>query len=286
MTTPLDRLRARRPLPLRGRSMLVTGAGSGIGRLLALGAADRGVATVHVWDRDADAAHRAVEDVRARGGSAVAVVVDVTDAEAVAAAAAEAGEVDVLVNNAGVVTGTPLLQTSEEGIRRTFEVNALAPYWTTRALLPGMIARRRGAVVTIASAAGLVGVARQTDYSASKHAAVGFAESLRAELRRDGAPVTSLVVCPFYVATGMFDGVRTRVPALLPILEPEQVAAAVLDAVEAGRERLLLPRTVGLLSPLRTLPVPVFDRVMDVLGVNHGMDAFTGRGGTPASRAR
>ena len=196
---------------------------------------------------------------------------------ALADAAARAGEVDVAVNNAGVVTGVRLEDATEEGIRRTFEVNALAPYWLTRAVLPGMRARDRGAVVTVASAAGLVGVARQTDYSATKHAAVGFAESLAAELRKDGSRVTSLAVCPFYIDTGMFAGVRSRVPWLLPVLDPRHVAQEVLDAVEAGRTRLLLPRAVGLIAPLRALPAPVFDRAMDVLGVNATMDGFTGR---------
>ena len=175
------------------------------------------------------------------------------------------------------MTGVRLEDATEEGIRRTFEVNALAPYWLTRAVLPGMRARDRGAVVTVASAAGLVGVARQTDYSATKHAAVGFAESLAAELRKDGSRVTSLAVCPFYIDTGMFAGVRSRVPWLLPVLDPRHVAQEVLDAVEAGRTRLLLPRAVGLIAPLRALPAPVFDRTMDVLGVNATMDGFTGR---------
>ncbi|UBH24085.1 SDR family oxidoreductase [Micrococcus porci] len=277
MTPILNRLRGRRPLPLAGRAVLITGAGSGIGRLMALEAARRGAAVVHVWDRDDAAARTVAAEVAALGARGEAACVDVTDTAAVEAAAARAEAVDVLVNNAGVVTGTPLLETTEEGIRRTFEVNALAGYWTTRALLPGMLERGRGAVVTVASAAGLVGVARQTDYSASKHAAVGFAESLRAELRRADAPVTSLVVCPFYISTGMFAGVRTKVPALLPILEPEAVAAQVVDAVEAGRERLVLPPAVQLIAPLRALPVPAFDRVMDVLGVNRAMDGFTGR---------
>lgn len=275
------RLRARR-LPLAGRTVLVTGAGSGIGRLMALGAADRGAARVLVWDRDETAALAVAAEVTARGSQGVAERVDVTDAAAVARAAERAGEVDVAVNNAGVVTGARIEDATEEGIRRTYEVNALAPFWLTRAVLPGMRARNRGAIVTVASAAGLVGVARQTDYSGSKHAAVGFAESLRAELRKEGSAVTSLVVCPFYISTGMFDGVRTRIPALLPILEPQAVADAVLDAVEAGRARLVLPRAVGLIAPLRVLPVGAFDAVMDVLGVNATMDAFTGR--APASQ--
>lgn len=282
--TPRPALRAltgalprRRRLALRGSTVLITGGASGIGRLMALGAARRGAARVVVWDLDLSAAEAVAAEARALGAEAVAERVDVTDAAAVEAAAARAGAVDVAVNNAGVVTGARLEDATEEGIRRTFDVNALAPYWLTRAVLPGMKARDRGAVVVIASAAGLVGVARQTDYSATKHAAVGFAESLSAELRKDGSAVTALAVCPFYIDTGMFDGVRSRIPWLLPVLRQEEVAEQVLDAVEAGRTRLPLPRAVGLLAPLRALPTPVFDRAMDLMGVNDTMDGFTGR---------
>lgn len=277
---------ARPPaLPLAGARVLITGGGSGIGRLMALGAAERGAAQVIVWDLSEQAADVVAAEVRERGAEALAVAVDVTSTEAVAEASRRRPEVDVVVNNAGVVTGAPLTEATEEGIRRTFEVNALAPYWVTRAFLPGMLERNAGVVVTVASAAGLVGVARQTDYSASKHAAVGFAESLRAELRKGGSAVRSLVVCPHYISTGMFDGVQTRLPWLLPILRPEHVAEQVLDAIESGSQQLLLPAAVHALAPLRVLPVRAFDTVMDVLGVNAAMDRFTGRAGAAADVA-
>mgnify|MGYP003694031817 CR=1 FL=1 len=94
-----------------------------------------------------------------------------------------------------------------------------------------MLARNSGHVVTIASAAGIVGISKMTDYCASKHAAVGFDESLRLELRRQAASVVTTVVCPFYISTGMFAGVRTRFPAILPILDPERVTDQIVDAI-------------------------------------------------------
>lgn len=263
-------------LRLSGSRILITGAGSGIGRRMALGAAERG-ADVVIWDLNPAAAEAVAAEVRATGREALSAVVDVTDSSAVTAAAAEAGPVDVLVNNAGVVTGKRLLETSEAEIRRTFEVNALALYWTTRALLPGMLERGRGRIVTIASAAGLVGVSRQTDYSASKWAAFGFTESLRAELRKDAAPVSTLVVAPYYIDTGMFEGVTTKWPLLLPILQERDVARRVLDAIESGRQQLILPPFARLLPALRVLPPLALDAVTDFFGVNETMDAFTGR---------
>ncbi|MCT1872682.1 SDR family oxidoreductase [Brevibacterium luteolum] len=270
--------------PLSGRTVLITGAGSGIGRLLAEGAAARG-ARVVIWDLSPASGAEVCEAIRARGGEALSFAVDVTDREAVAAAADQTGPVDVLVNNAGIVTGKRLLDAADEEIERTFAVNTLALYWVTRAFLPGMIARRSGLVVTIASAAGLVGVAKQTDYSASKFAAVGFAESLRVELAKDDTGVDSFVVCPYYIDTGMFAGAKTKFPRLLPILSPDYAAGRTLDAIESGRIQLIMPRFVRTLPLVRMLPAGWFDQIMNVLGVNNTMDAFTGRSQPAEPRA-
>lgn len=261
---------------LHGARVLITGAGSGIGRRMALFAAERGAELI-LWDLDGAAVDRVAAEIAAAGGTARADTVDVTDSARVAEAAAAAGPVDVLVNNAGIVTGRRLLDATEAQIRRTFEVNALALYWTTRAVLPGMLERDRGTVVTIASAAGLVGVAKQTDYSASKWAAIGFTESLRAELRADRSRVRTLVVAPYYIDTGMFEGVTTRWPLVLPILQERDVARRVLDAIESGRQQLIMPWLARVMPATRILPVAAFDAVMDAFGINRTMDEFTGR---------
>jgi len=261
---------------LSGSTVLVTGGGSGLGRRMALEAARRG-ARVLIWDISADGGTNVRNEIRRAGGLAEAQAVNVADRDSVKEAASAAGPVDVLINNAGVVTGRLLLDAADEDIQRTFNVNVMALYWVTRAFLPGMVERGRGTVVTVASAAGLVGVARQTDYSASKFAAFGFNESLRAELRAGRTGVDTLVVCPYYIDTGMFDGVRTRFPRLLPILKEELVAAKVLDGIESGRRKLVLPPLVNLVPAARLLPVGTFDRLMDVLGINRTMDRFTGR---------
>lgn len=274
---------------LAGKGALVTGGASGIGRLLATELVTRG-ARVAVWDINEATLERTTEEIRkATGGSCFGVACDVSDRQAVHTAAnqvlADMGAVDVLVNNAGVVTGAPLRELSEESIEATFRVNVLALYWVTKAFLPGMMARQSGHVVTVASAAGLVGVPRQTDYSASKHAAVGFDESLRVELARLAPAVRTTVVCPFYIDTGMFAGVRTRFPRLLPILRPEDVAHRIATAIEKDRRRLIMPPLVRLVPALRVLPVSVFDKIMDFFGVNVSMDDFVGRGSVAAPQA-
>ena len=266
---------------LAGSTMLVTGAARGLGRQLALQASGRG-ARIVAWDLDGPGLDALADEL----GDALLArsVVDVTDRDSIAAGVdavpGGADAVDVVVNNAGVVSGARLVDLQPEQIERTFAVNVLALYWVTKAFLPSMLGRDRGHVVTMASAAGLVGVARQTDYAASKHAAVGFMESLRSELRRDRAAVSTTTVCPFYIDTGMFEGARSKLPWLLPILHEPDVAAKILRAVERDKPVLRLPPIVGTLSVGRILPTRLFDRMMDVLGVNESMDDFVGRHST------
>lgn len=261
---------------LAGARVLITGGASGLGRQMAIQAAARGAHAI-IWDRDKDASERVRDEIVAAGGHAESHVVDITEVALVNRVAERTGAVDVLVNNAGVVAGKHLLDSTETGIRRTYEVNALALYWVTRAFLPGMIERRNGAVVTVASAAGLLGVAKQTDYSATKFAAVGFTESLRAEMRALGHPIDTLTVCPFFIDTGMFDGAQTKFPFLLPVLKEDRVATQILDAIEKRRLTLVMPPFARVLPFARLLPVRWFDALADFLGVNQTMDHFVGR---------
>lgn len=277
----MDPMSARRGVVLSRSTVLITGGASGIGRRMALEASRRGAGVV-LWDLSEPGAEAVRAEIEAAGGLAWAFGVDVTDRHAVDEVAERTlalGPIDVIVNNAGVVTGTTLLEADPAAIERTFAVNTLALSWVTRAFLPAMVARRHGTVVTIASAAGLIGVARQTDYSASKFAAVGFTESLRAEMRTQRTGVGTLLVCPYFIDTGMFEGVRSRVPLLLPILRQDEVATAVINAIERGREVLMMPPLVRAVPVLRALPTGLFDRIADLLGINATMDHFVGRSG-------
>jgi all-trans-retinol dehydrogenase (NAD+) len=266
---------------LHNKHVLVTGGARGIGRLLVLGCARVGAA-VTVWDLDAEGAERAAMEAREAGAAeAHAFACDVSDREQVYARADEvrssAGDVDVLVNNAGIVNGKPLLDLPDDEIERTFAVNSLALFWTTKAFLPAMKARGSGHLVTVASAAGLIGTARETDYAASKFAAVGFAEALRQELRHGAPGVKTTVVCPYYIDTGMFEGVKTRFPLLLPVLKEQAVADRVLKAVRRNQPLVQMPFMVGTLPAMRLLPVWAFDQLTDFFGLNNCMDGFTGR---------
>ena len=131
----------------------------------------------------------------------------------------EVGKVDILINNAGVVSGRPFLECTDNQLRRTMEVNALAHFWTVKAFLPDMISSNKGHIVTVASAGGIVGSAGLVDYSASKFAAFGFDEALRSELKKQRLNIQTTVVCPYFIKGEMFAGVKTRFSFLLPILD-------------------------------------------------------------------
>lgn len=261
-----------------GRVAVVTGGASGIGRLVAMKLARLG-ARVVVYDLDRGRTESVVQEIlTVTGRTAHGYVCDVSDREAVYEVAKkvrrEVGTVSVLVNNAGVISGSKLMDIPDGKIEATMKVNVLALFWVTKSFLPGMLSRNSGHVVTIASAAGLVGVNRQTDYSASKHAAIGFGESLRAELRNSGHDgVKTTIIEPYYVNTGMFSGVRTKPRLGLPLLEEDKVAQRIVQAIQRNRKEVRLPPLINLTPVLRALlPLPLFDRTMDFFGVNASME--------------
>ena len=269
-----------------GACVVITGAGSGIGRLMALRIVEEG-GRVAIWDINGEAARATADMANAQVGAdpadlkAIAFTVDVTDNAAVQRAAADTidalGRVNVLINNAGVVSGAPFEDLTEQQIRRTFAVNVLSLFWTTKAFMPALKKQQRAAIVTVASAAGIVAVARQTDYAASKFAAVGFTNSLRSELKKAGSHIRTLTVCPYYIDTGMFEGVTTKFPLLLPILKEQTVADRIVEAVAKGRERLIMPPFAAVAGFVAALPPKIADPIYGIFGLNEGMDHFTGR---------
>lgn len=264
------------------KNVLITGAASGIGKLMAQKMAARG-ARIIAWDINEAGLAQMEEEFGQRGYPIATYVCNLADKEMIKQVGErvldDLGHVDVLINNAGIVQGKNLLDASEKMIELTFAVNTMSLFWTTRAFLPTMMRRNLGHIVTIASAGGIVATAKMTDYSASKFAAVGFDEALRLELAKSSKSVLTTVVCPYYINTGMFAGVKTRFPWLLPIMEPDDVAEKIVNAIEKNRRRLILPPFAHAVFPARLLPVPAADWLMGFFGINKSMDEFTGREG-------
>jgi all-trans-retinol dehydrogenase (NAD+) len=262
---------------IAGHHVLITGAGSGIGRLLADRVIKKG-GFVIAWDINQEA----LDSLAGANPAQVAPYqVDLSSKEATQLIARRVlddhGRVDILVNNAGIVNGKSILNCDDEEIERTFEVNILAHFWTVRAFLPGMIKRGHGHIVTVSSAAAISPAPKLADYAASKWAAFGFDEALRLEFKRDNLPIKTTVVAPFYIDTGMFEGVKTRFNFLLPILDPERVADKMIKAIEQDRQRLIMPPIVYSMYPLRLLPPVLFDAITRFFGVSSSMDDFRGR---------
>ena len=137
----------------------------------------------------------------------------------------------VLVNNAGIVSAKPITELSDQMIERTFAVNTLSHFYTIKEFLPGMIEKKRGHVVTIASMAAFCGIPMLSDYTASKGGAFLCDESLRHELYKSGhsSYIKTTCICPYFINTGMFDGAKGAFP--FKILEPKPVVDRIMNAV-------------------------------------------------------
>jgi NAD(P)-dependent dehydrogenase (short-subunit alcohol dehydrogenase family) len=193
---------------LDGRHALVSGAGSGIGTAIAAALAAEGARLTFVG-RDGGRLERAAAQIGVRADT---VVCDVTDEAAVAALATSAGEVDLLVNNVGAAESQPLARTSLGLWQRMLDVNATSAFLLCRAVAPGMVARRAGRIVNVASIAGERGYPYVTAYCAGKHALVGLTRALALELARDGVTVNA--VCPGYTETPMLERAVERIVSL------------------------------------------------------------------------
>jgi all-trans-retinol dehydrogenase (NAD+) len=267
-----------------GKTVLITGAAMGMGKLYAQLAVQERAGAVVLWDINQQALDETVAELEASGGKVHSYVVDVSSREAIQAAAGQVragvGDVDILINNAGIVRGKFFWEhDSEKDIWLTMAINSLAPMYITREFIPAMIASPTDSrIVNIASAAGLVSTPRMSVYCSSKWAAIGWSDSLRLELEQSGHEnVKVTTVCPSYISTGMFEGAKG--PLMTPILTPDVVVAKVWKAMKTGEPMLTMPRTVRLSSFAKgALPLRAWDTVADkVFGVYKTMSDFKGR---------
>lgn len=253
---------------LRGEIVLITGSAHGLGRQLALDTAELG-AKVVLWDIN-EKVKDVAEEIRKKGGKAWWYICDVTSEKDIESKAesisSDVGDVTILINNAGIMQNVPLLELDSEKIKRTFNVNILAHFWTIRAFLPKMKENNYGHIVAIASAAGLIGHVNQSDYSASKYAVVGMMESLSEEMRLRNCDVKFTTICPLTVNTGLNQNPVARYPLLTPILSIEEASRQTLNAVRTEEFLVTLPRrAVFFLLLFKFLPRKITCEAMDML---------------------
>lgn len=286
-------------MKIAGKTVLVTGGASGIGKIMGRICLEKGAANLVIWDLNPDNIKRTeVElgldtnnrkkataeqklEIERKTNRIRSYIVDCADAEAVAQTYAkvkeEVGNVDVLINCAGIVRGNNTFdRQTVKDINLTMDVNATAPMLVALQALPDMIRRDSGCVCNIASAAGMLGVPKMSVYCASKWAVIGWTESMRIELKMAGSKVKVMSVAPYFINTGMFDGVQSKI---FPILKPGKVAAKVISAIEKDKSFKGIPFPYHFIRFWQgVLPLSLFDFIFGkCFGVYSVMDHFTGR---------
>ena len=246
------------------QTVIITGAANGIGRATAERLAGRGH-RLGLIDRDADALGSLVE--RLLGKPVAPEVLDVTDGEALRAAVARieaaVGPTDALIAGAGVGKLTLVPELDIPNLRETLEVNLVGVAQSFEAVLPGMLARRSGHLIGVASLAGYRGFPWMISYSASKAALIAYLEAIRPGLLRRGVTVTT--VCPGFVRTSMSTGIPYKKP--VKMMEPEHAARFLTHAVERRPRNCVFPWNMKLgMAVLKHMPDPVFDWMMRQAG--------------------
>jgi len=262
------------------KTILITGAASGIGRRFAEKVSECTEATLILWDRNPDLLVELKTELN--GNVRVYITgIDITDIDRLQIEAERLIKQklvpDIIVNCAGIVIGKFFHEHDVGEIERTLRINTTGSMWVVHAFLNEMIKRGSGHIVNLASASGYIGNPRMSVYAASKWAVLGWSESLRIEMEKLKTGVKVTAVIPSYINTGMFDGVKA--PFLVPILETDDLVNRMLRGIAKGKNEIRAPFMVRFVPFLKSvLPAKVFDRLAgNILGVYSSMDTFKGR---------
>lgn len=262
------------------KNIVVTGGASGIGKLMVKMLLEKGAATVVIWDINANAMEALKSELGQDGTRIFSVQVDLNNPEDIAAAVlkttASIKNIHGIINNAGIVTGKLFHEHSLTEIMRTMQINTNALMQVAHSFLPGMMEQNHGFICNISSMASLSANPKMSVYCASKWAVTGWSDSLKVELLQMNKDISVTTVLPYYINTGMFDGVQSK---LLPILNPEKTATKIIRAIETRKERLTMPPLYWFIRASQgLLPIKIFDLVADkIFGIYSSMNNFKGR---------
>ncbi|WP_437425997.1 SDR family oxidoreductase [Williamsia muralis] len=270
MGSPIQRMvsvkrgRTGHAITLRDKVVVITGGGRGIGLATAELLQERG-AKVVLGDIDEEVVGKAAANLGCEG-----YPLDVTSDESFAAfldrVDKEFGRFDVLINNAGIMPTGPFLEFSDSLIKRNFEIDLLAVVRGCRLAARRMVERGDGQIVNVASVAGLVPLPGLSIYSAAKAGVIAFSEALDGELSMQGVRV--LAVIPNFTKTGLIDGLQTT--ALMPPIEPDDVARQIVQSIETNRDRVVIPRQS--MATLGWMVTPRF--LKNIYGRRFGFDSM------------
>jgi NADP-dependent 3-hydroxy acid dehydrogenase YdfG len=253
---------AKAPRSLAGKVVAITGGARGIGRATAAALIAQG-ARISIGDIDAPLAERTASEL---GSGTVGLALDVTDRASFEAFLTETeqrlGPIDVVINNAGIMPIGPFVDETDATARRMVDINLHGVINGSKLALERFMPRGRGHLVNIASVAGKGGFPGGATYCATKHAVVGLSEAIRAEMRKTDIDVS--IVMPVVVNTELGSGLqRSRG---VKVVEPEDVANAIVEALQTGRVDVYVPKQVGaLMKAAQVLPRSVADFVTKVL---------------------
>lgn len=265
---------------IRDTTVLITGGASGIGRLMGELCLRKGAKRLIIWDMDSEKIIETTTDLKGKGYDIVSNLIDITQTEMVIETAKQIlntyGPVDILINNAGIIVGKFFEEHSHAEIDKTMEINTQAMMHITREFLPTMLASGKGHIVNIASAAGLAANPQMSVYVASKWAVIGWSETLRLELENKSKDLHVTTVTPFYISTGMFEGVKSPI---VPIVKPESAARQIINAIEKNKIFCRMPWIVYVMPFFKgILPQRWFDVLIGKwFGIYSSMEQFKGK---------
>jgi short-subunit dehydrogenase len=261
-----------------GTKVLITGGASGIGKLMGQIVLEKGAELI-IWDINREKIDETVATLSSIG-KVSGYVIDVSQKDQISSTAAlvklKHGAIDILINNAGIVIGKYFHEHSAIDITRTMDINANAPMLIALQFLPEMISGKSGHICNIASSAGLISNPRMSVYAASKWAAIGWSDSVRIEMQQLKTNIGITTVTPYYINTGMFDGVKSSV---IPILNPERAARKIIRGIERNQFFVKMPLIIHFVRLCQGLfPIWLFDLIVGKgLGIYKTMEHFEGR---------
>jgi len=265
---------------IKNATVLITGGASGIGRLMGELCLQKGAKRLIIWDMDSAKLAETTNDLKGKGYEVVGNLLDITQTEIAIETAKQIlntyGPVDILINNAGIIVGKFFEEHSHAEIDKTMEINTKAMMHITREFLPAMLAAQKGHIVNIASAAGLAANPQMSVYVASKWAVIGWSETLRIELESKSKDLHVTTVTPFYISTGMFEGVKSPI---VPIVKPESAARQIINAIEKNKIFCRMPWIVYVMPFFKgILPQRWFDGLIGKwFGIYSSMEQFKGK---------
>ncbi|KAI4492070.1 hypothetical protein M0802_010078 [Mischocyttarus mexicanus] len=255
---------------LIGETVLITGAGRGIGRELAIQLGLMGCIVI-CWDVDIDANRSTMSVVSKNGGEVYGFVVDVSERLEVHEALRtmiKVGipQVTILINNTAILYHRSFLNHSSDDIQRTFNVNVFSHFWTIEGILPSMLERGKGHIVGICSMCGIYGVSQKVPYCASKFAVRGLMEALHEEIRQEPTKpdIHFTTIYPFYVDTGLAKD--PKFPYIFGVVKPDYAASEIIQAIRKNYTEYSIPRCLLSLNAInRIIPESAMRMILDFL---------------------